>query len=159
MLFRRKIGGDSLFSQTTEYALRAVAHLATQPDRVGTIPAIAESTSVGAPYLRKVLNLLNQADIVSTRRGAGGGVRLDRPLDELTILDIVNAVDPIVRVQQCPLGLPEHMQLCPLHSELDEAITQVVSVLSRHTVADLLKVGKKADRCKFPHEQCIVELG
>lgn len=70
---------------------------------------------------------------------------------KLTILELLNAVDPIKRIERCPLGLPEHFKLCPLHAEIDAAIEQVEQVLARKTIGDLLAM-KETDvgRCPFP---------
>ncbi len=93
-----------------------MAHLASRPEFSSTIPEMSEATQVPAPYLRKVLNRLRDAGIVATQRGAGGGIILKADPDDLTILRVLNAVDPIKRVERCPLGLPEHFKLCPLHA-------------------------------------------
>jgi len=82
-------------------------------------------------------------------------VTLSRAPDELTILDIVQAVDAIKRLEQCPLGLPAHLELCPLHSELDEAMSVIEGVLSRRTIAELLASQAHSDstkRCDFPRD-------
>lgn len=148
-----------MFSQTAEYALRAIAYLASQPDHFATIPGMSEAIQVNPPYLRKVFDRLRAADIVSTQRGTGGGVVLEIAPDDLTILDIVNAVDPVQRIERCPLGLPDHMDLCPLHSELDQAISQIEESLGRHTIGELLaKRKRKADQCEFPKEQDLYQL-
>ena len=64
---------------------------------------------------------------------------MKRSPDEITILDIVNAVDPIKRIVGCPLGLESHSKvLCPMHARLDQAMAEVESVLSASTIAELL---------------------
>ncbi len=143
--------GRPLFSQTADYALRAVAQLASQPGLTNTIRIIAEETGVNAPYLRKVLNRLRDAGIVETQRGSGGGVTLVVQPDLLTILDVLNAVDPITRIKQCPLGQAEHLELCPLHSELDKAIGQIEIALSQKTIGELLQSKcSQNSQCNFP---------
>ena len=70
-----------------------------------------------------MLQALVKAGVVASQRGAGGGVTLALPADELTILDIVNATDPIQRIKSCPLELSSHgTNLCPLHRRLDAAL-------------------------------------
>lgn len=140
-----------MFSQTAEYALRAMAYLSSQPEFTSTMPEMAQTTQVPAQYLRKVLDRLRAAEIIVTQRGSGGGVRLSINPEELTILSILNAVDPVMRIERCPLGVPEHFKLCPLHSEINEAISQVESVLSRKTLADLLAMKRLGPiQCDFP---------
>src|SRR5437773_2003871 len=109
-----------MFSQTVEYALRAVVHLASQSPACQTTDQIAERTLVPKPYLSKVLQGLSRAGIVHSQRGVGGGMTLTKTPDELTILEVVNAVEPIQRIRHCPLGLDAHgTNLCPLHRRLD----------------------------------------
>ncbi len=88
-----------------------------------------------------------------TQRGIGGGISLSRPNDEITVLDVVNAVDPIQRIDSCPLGLAEHgVELCPMHAQLDEALELMEQALSSTTIADLLNPKRRRmARCPFPN--------
>ncbi len=125
-------------SQTAEYALRAMVCLAGTPDRPLTTREIAESTHVPPDYLSKVLQTLVRNGLVRSRRGLGGGFTLSRPPEELTILDVVNAVDPIQRIRECPLHLEEHRDaLCPLHRRLDEAMAAIEASLRETTLAEI----------------------
>ncbi len=119
---------------------------------------MAEAIQVNAPYLRKVVDKLRNAEIVSSKRGTGGGIHLTADPNEITILDIVNAVDPIPRIQGCPLGLPDHLELCSLHAELDEAISEVERVLARRTIGELLSVKRSPTRCSFPRCEDVYQL-
>mgnify|MGYP002634305925 CR=1 FL=1 len=127
-----------MISQTVEYALRAVVYLAkaAEPRTTGQI---AEGTQVPAPYLSKVLQGLSKAGIVRSQRGVGGGITLIPTPVELTILDVVTAVDPLQRIATCPLGLETHgIRLCALHRRLDNALEQVESAFRNSTLADVL---------------------
>ena len=53
-------------------------------------------TKVPMNYLAKVLQLLARSEIVTGRRGVGGGYRLSRPASEVSMLDVINAIDPMV---------------------------------------------------------------
>jgi Rrf2 family nitric oxide-sensitive transcriptional repressor len=129
-----------MISQTAEYALRAVVCLGTQGGRPLTTQVIADRTQVPGGYLAKVLQGLGRAGLVESQRGVGGGFILARPLDEITVLDVINAVDPLKRIQRCPLGLVAHgTRLCPLHRRLDEAIALVESLYEGTTIAQLLE--------------------
>jgi len=128
-----------MLSQTVEYALRAVVYLANRPGESARTSEIAELTKVPAAYLTKVLQLLGREGIVVTRRGIGGGVMLDRDPSELTVLEVVQAVDPIQRINSCPLELKAHgVHLCPLHRRLDNAMKTVEDALAATTLAEIL---------------------
>ena len=105
-----------------------------------------------------MIDKLRDAKIVGAKRGSGGGIHLTADPDQLTILDIVNAVDPIPRIQSCPLGLPDHMELCSLHGELDEAIAQVEKVLARRTIGELISTQRSPTRCGFPKSEDVYQL-
>lgn len=128
-----------MLSQTTEYALRLVVQLASQPGRPLTIPELARSTRIPEGYLAKVLRQLSRAGLVHSQRGPNGGSVLTRHPEELSILDVVQAVDPLRRIEVCPLGLRSHgANLCPLHRRLDQAIASVESSFRSSSVAELL---------------------
>jgi Rrf2 family transcriptional regulator, nitric oxide-sensitive transcriptional repressor len=128
-----------MFSNTVEYALRAIVHLAHESPAARTTAQIAEATRVPKDYLSKILQGLAKEGIVQTQRGVGGGVSLAKPPDELTILDVVNAVDPIVRYKTCPLNLPNHgTNLCPLHKRMDAAMAAVEEAFRKSTLAEVL---------------------
>lgn len=128
-----------MFSQTVEYALRAVAHLTQMAPNPRTTDQIAEATKVPKAYLSKVLQSLVRADLVRSQRGIGGGMTLARTSDKLTILDVVNAVEPLQRIRSCPLGLSTHgLTLCPLHRRLDNALAMVEEAFKSTSLADLL---------------------
>ncbi len=128
-----------MFSQTVEYALRAIVFLADKSPEACTTEQIAEKTQVPKPYLSKVLQNLSRCEIVRTQRGIGGGVTLLRPAAELTILEVVNAVEPIQRITTCPLGLKSHgKNLCPLHRRMDDAMASVEAAFRNTTLAEIL---------------------
>lgn len=128
-----------MLSKTAEYALRAIACLG---DRVGQpVPAdyLAEKTKVPRRYLNRVLQDLVRSDLVRSRSGPGGGYELNCATDEVTILDIVNAVSPVERIRSCPLGLKSHRKLCPLHAELDRAYAATEAAFAGVTIRQLLE--------------------
>jgi Rrf2 family protein len=141
-----------MFTQTVEYALRAVVYLASQAPRSVTTDAMAEATRTPRAYLSKVLQGLVQAGIVQSQRGLGGGMTLAKPAELLTILEVVNAVEPIRRIQTCPLGLASHgVNLCPLHRRLDDALAHVESAFASTTLAEVLaEPTSSVPLCDFP---------
>ncbi len=112
-----------MISQTVEYALRAMVHLASLPSQQAVnSETIAASTQVPQGYLSKVLRDLVLAELVTSQRGPSGGFMLARPPGDISMLDVVNAVDAIPRIKRCPLNNPAHLRLCPLHQRIDDAL-------------------------------------
>lgn len=141
-----------MISQTAEYALRAIVFLADQEDVPLTTARIAEGTQVPAGYLSKVMNSLSRARVVNAQRGPNGGFVLARPSNVLTVLEVVNAVDPIQRFPECPLKLPHHgKNLCPLHRKLDDTARMAEEAFGSTTIRDLLDVPEtRKPLCRFP---------
>lgn len=127
-----------MISKTAEYALRAVACLGTETDRPVSADALAELTKVPRRYLTRVLQDLCAAGMVRSRPGPGGGYELIRPPSKLTILDVINTVEPIARIKTCPLGLKTHTKLCPLHAELDRAYAATETAFKGVTIQELV---------------------
>lgn len=128
-----------MFSQTVEYALRAVVHLADRAPEPRTTEQIAAVTRVPKAYLSKILQGLCRGGIVHSQRGLKGGMTLARSPGELTVLEVVNAVDPIRRIKVCPLDLAAHgVRLCPLHRRLDDAMATVEAAFGQTTLAEIL---------------------
>ncbi len=140
-----------MLSQTVEYALRAMVYLAGQ-DRPRTTEQVATATRVPAAYLSKVLQGLVRAGLVHSRRGQGGGMTLTRDPSALTILEVVDAVEPIPRIRSCPLGLSSHgVRLCPLHRRLDDALASVERAFASTTLAEVLAdPSPSIPLCEFP---------
>lgn len=139
-----------MISATAEYALRATVFLATRKDQLVGRHVIAEETAVPTDYLLKVLNTLDDAGIVESRRGPGGGYRLIRSPGELTVMEVVDAVGEIPRVLECPLGNPEHDNLCALHQLLDDAGRQIEDAFRQTTINDLTIKRRAKKACTFP---------
>lgn len=141
-----------MISQTAEYALRAVAFLATCNGTPTNRREIAEATQVSQDYLTKVLQELDRAGIVVAQRGPGGGYTLAAEPEELSVYDVVNVITPVPRVRECPLGIKEHKRLCPLHKKLDEA-AELVEKAFKSTTIDELIPGRRGSSCKFPQQK------
>ena len=140
-----------MFSQTVEYALRAIVYLAGQ-EEARTTQQIATVTKVPPAYLAKVLQNLSRFDLVKSQRGLHGGFSLGKSPAELTIWSVVQAVEPIQRIRECPLELESHkMKLCPLHKKLDDALAQIELAFSSTSIADILaEPTTSKPLCPFP---------
>ena len=130
-----------MLPKTAEYALRAVACLAHGFQQPCSADHLAKETQAPRRYLHKVLQDLCRAEIVRSRSGPGGGYSLARMPDQITILNVVNAVAPLERIRHCPLGLTAHTSLCPLHKELDRAYAETEQSFAAVTIGQLVQSG------------------
>lgn len=107
-----------LINQTSEYALRGMAILAIRwPDTRITAAEISEQAHIPFHYVSKVMRRMVTAGLVQAQRGHGGGFRLSRPPDEITLLQVLEATDFELDAARCAFGFgncdPDNP--CPLH--------------------------------------------
>ncbi len=134
-----------LISRTSEYALRAVLWLIQEPARSQTTRQIAEGTRTPPDYISKVLQLLAKAGLVRGQRGLGGGFQFAGDPAQVTVLAVINAVDPLERIHTCPLGLKAHgTNLCPLHCGMNDVVTQMETAFAKTKLTDLLNTNSKS---------------
>ena len=83
-------------SQKLEYACRALAQLAKRHDgrSLTRLEEMAQREAVSGNFLVQILNDLRRAGLVESRRGKTGGYLLSRPADQITLRQVVEAVDP-----------------------------------------------------------------
>jgi Rrf2 family protein len=128
-----------LLSNTAEYALRIMITLTEADDDPLTSEQIAAQTRVPGDYAVKVLQWLGRAQMVRGQRGRKGGFKLSCDPNKTTLLDVVNVIDPLERIETCPLGRSAHEEgLCPLHSRLDDVIAILMDSLSHMTLQSVV---------------------
>jgi Rrf2 family protein len=129
-----------MLSKSCEYGLRAVLYLASL-DQEGYVPigTISEELDISFPFLTKIFQKLNDAGLLTSQRGPKGGVALTEPADEVTLHEIVVAIDGNDLFQECVLGLPNcgDAEPCPLHDEWAEERNRVERMFRNATLAEL----------------------
>lgn len=134
-----------MVSHTAEYALRAMACLATFSNVV-TTPVLAEKARIPTTYLAKVLQQLAGAKLIRGRRGVGGGYLLAKTPKEISLMQIILAVDGGPELLPCTADARGKVngngsKFCPLHRYLDEANKAYAGVVETATLQDLLNEG------------------
>jgi Rrf2 family nitric oxide-sensitive transcriptional repressor len=139
-----------MISLTIEYALRAMVCLSSsKAEESMNSETIAERTKVPKGYLSKIMRDLVVANLVESQRGPNGGFVLARPASQINILSIVDAVDPINRIRECPLGNPSHTKLCPLHRRLDDSLANIERDFKETLLSEVLESTlDSSNRCK-----------
>lgn len=129
-----------MISQTAEYALRAMVFLGNQAGEPCTAAQLAAEIDAPPSYLAKVMKSLGRVGLVDSQRGLHGGFTLSRDPSDVTILEVVCAVDAFHRIARCPLGRPAHTSgLCPLHRRLDNVIAAAERSLEDTTLGEVLE--------------------
>jgi Rrf2 family protein len=128
-----------LLSDASEYALRAVVWLGQRSGETQKVREIAEGTRAAPGYLIKVLQGLVKADILTAQRGSLGGFTMARDPADLSVLEVINAIDPVERIHTCPLGIETHgTHLCPMHRRIDDAMNEIERSFASVTIAELI---------------------
>lgn len=128
-----------------DYASRALLSLALhEADGPTSVRDIAERTALPQPYLEQILLALKGAGLVRSKRGVGGGYVLARPTDEITLAQIVSAVDGPIQVGD--FGLPhtdgacDHEGQCVLLAVWGDVGDRIRRLLEGFTLADLAEI-------------------
>ncbi len=135
-------------SQTTGYAILALACLEDCQDRLVRAKEIAGCTGIPLPYLSKILHALGKVGIIVTKRGYGGGFALARPAERINLLEVAEAVEGESWLPKCLLGLTScsDERDCLFHEfwkvERERIRTQLRSV----TIRDVARFERSAGR-------------
>jgi Rrf2 family protein len=127
-------------SRRTDYGVRVILDLASQSGEVrASTQEIADRQSIPAPFLAKIISQLSLSGLVTTFRGAGGGVSLARPPSEISLLHVIEALDGPVRLNRCviePSACPRD-EFCPVHHIWAKAQVDLTDLLSSTTFDQL----------------------
>jgi|TARA_B110000438_G_C15658422_1_gene582760 Rrf2 family protein len=120
-----------MISRTSENAL--------SPEAPKTAADIAKMKKVPEYYLSKVILALAKNEIVASQRGLHGGYDLAYEPENLLLLDVINVVDPIKKIESCPLKLEAHgTNLCALHKLTNDSIESFEEVFRVSTIKTIL---------------------
>jgi Rrf2 family protein len=127
-------------SRRTDYGVRVILDLATRPNQQRTpTQDIARRQNIPAPFLAKIISQLAMSGLVITYRGAGGGVSLAGPASEISLLQVIEALDGPVKLNRCVIepGACPRDQHCAVHHIWAKAQTELTTLLSGTTFDEL----------------------
>lgn len=116
------------------------------PNGYVSIGSISEELDISFPFLTKIFQKLNEADLLTSQRGPKGGVALNKPASEISLYDIVVAIDGDDLFNECVLGLPGcgEAKPCPVHEHWTEERNRIENIFQQSTLAELPEVRLKA---------------
>ena len=139
-----------MFSTKAEYGVRVMAHLAASHDpQPVPLGAIAEAESLPLAYLEHLVQRLRRAELVESRRGAHGGYVLARPADDITMAEVVEALEGHIAPIECISADPDGALICSREAATDRACPtkllwarvqgSIVHTLEEMTLSDLVR--------------------
>src|SRR5512138_1391684 len=134
-------------TRQADYAVRAVLHLARMgnTERAAT-SSVAKEQNIPPSFLAKIISQLSIAGLLHTSRGARGGVTLAREPKDITLLEVIEAIDGPILLNEC-VGEAEGCTFddnCPLRPVWCEAQSELVARLKGTNFAQLLEHSKAA---------------
>jgi FeS assembly SUF system regulator len=125
-------------SKLTDYAIVASSHLGSLPGAIA-VSDLASATHIPQPTVAKVLKVLARAGLVASQRGAHGGYRLARPAEEITVADIIRAIEGPIAVTECAdeAEACEYEPSCEVRANWQRINSAVQAALAGITLADM----------------------
>ena len=150
-----------MFSTKAEYGVRVMAHLAREGDGIDPAPiplgAIADAEGLPLAYLEHLVQRLRRAELVESRRGAHGGYSLARPAEEISMADVVEALEGEIAPIECITAdadgalvcAREGREPCPTKLLWTRVQGSIVRTLNDVTLADLVRPFSKEPKEKL----------
>lgn len=129
-------------TRQADYALRAMLYLAKmEPNIRAATSQIADEQQIPPSFLAKIISQLSIAGLINTSRGARGGVTLARGAEDITLLDVVEAIDGPISLNVCShsAGVCPFGEDCPIQPIWSDAQIELVNRLKSTNFAKLVK--------------------
>jgi len=149
-----------IFSKTTSYGIRALAYIASQPERLCGLQEIADHEDIPPAYLRKVLGELRRHRLLRSVKGIHGGYELGRAPEAITLWEVFKVLEPDPYMDTCILGngdcAPESS--CAFHEDWSRVRKDLVSLLETRTIYEAAaEISKNASLRDSPQNFSSVE--
>ena len=123
----------------TDNALRVLMYLALRPEKLGTIGEIAQKFNMNRHLLTKVIHRLAFLGYVFSVQGRGGGIRLARPAEDITVGMVVRDMEATLDLIDCDTKPCPIMPACTLKGAVNRATESFLAVLDEYTIADIVE--------------------
>lgn len=144
-------------SRLADYATSLMACLGEQPERVLSAVQVAECLQLEPPTVSKLLKLLAQAGLVDSFRGANGGYRLARPAAEISVAEVVAAIEGPISMTECgvAVGQCDRESTCGVRGNWQRINASVTAALEAVSVADMVRPAAPANETHIPVDKTV----
>jgi FeS assembly SUF system regulator len=135
-------------SKLTDYGTVAMTHIAREPERTHAAAELAAAMGVAVPTASKILKMLARADLLRSVRGAKGGYMLSRPAGEISIAELIDALEGPIGLTECSViaGLCAVEGSCSVRGNWQRINRVIRDALGQMTLADLAQPAYKPVR-------------
>jgi len=127
-------------NRLTDYGVVVLSQMSRNPNDLRTAPQISRQTGVPLPTVAKLLNALAHEDLIESHRGAAGGYTLSRPAEEISVAEVIQALEGPIALTACVEGSEDECgveALCPMRGNWDRVNKAIYGALSEVTLADM----------------------
>ncbi len=127
-------------NRLTDYGVVVLSRMSRNPNDLRTAPQISQETGVPLPTVAKLLNALAHEHLIESHRGATGGYTLKRPAAEISVAEIIQALEGPIALTACVEGSEDDCgvaALCPMRGNWDRVNKAIYGALSEVTLADM----------------------
>lgn len=127
-------------NKLTDYAVLILSYFAKQnSDRVFNATQLANALDLPNPTVSKILKILLKNQLVISHRGAQGGYQLAKPLEYISVAQLIEAMEGRLAVTECNVrtGLCSHEDSCQMRNPWQKINHMVLDLLSQVTLADM----------------------
>lgn len=123
----------------TDYALLIMSQIAKEPQAILSATLLAETLHLGTPTVSKILKILSEANLVTSTRGAEGGYSLSRSPNDITVAEIIAAMEGEIAMTECSQnpGLCTIDSLCTLKENWLKINDTIKKFLNQVTLLDM----------------------
>ncbi len=127
-------------NRLTDYGVVVLTQMSRNPNALRTAPQISQETGVPLPTVSKLLSALAHGRLIESHRGAAGGYTLNRPAEDITVAEIIQALEGPIALTACVEGSEDDCDvaaLCPMRGNWDRVNKAIHGALSEVTLADM----------------------
>jgi len=147
-------------TRKTEYALIAMSHLASKPERLASAREIADLYRIPLPVLTNILKTLNRSGLVESERGVRGGYRLAQDPQEISLATLIGAIEGPVRLVKCSSDRKSKshgdcglMAWCPVRSPALRIHDRLHRFLEEVSLDEIVAQGEPARAARAQREE------
>ena len=128
-------------TRKADFAIRGIIYLGMHSESKASIAEIAKAEAIPKPFLAKILQALSKKNLIGSNKGPSGGFLLLKPLNKITLLEVIEAVEGEISLSKCLVeghGCPKN-GYCAAHSVWMECQEKLRSILRGYTITTLIK--------------------